>query len=167
MDCSSPGFSVHRFFFFFFNARILKWVVISFCRGSFQPRDQTCISWIAGRLFATESPGKPKGQFRMNKIIGRQKWLMGNFKFHAILFLSLCTSNKLTSLPVQGLLQSLLPFHKLSSDCIPTIYFSFFLPPCLPLSSVPHNKLSDGSPGIFLDDALFLSTRLLALQRDG
>ena len=133
MDCSSSGFSVHRFcflFFVFFNARILEWVVISFSRGSFQPRDQTCVSWIAGRLFATESPGKPKGQFRMSKIIGRQKWLMGNFKFPAILFLSLCTSNTLTSLPAQGLLQSLC---FLSISCLQIvnllfIFLSFFLP---------------------------------------
>ena len=33
------------------QARILKWVSISFPRGSFQPRDRIWVSWIAGRLF--------------------------------------------------------------------------------------------------------------------
>jgi len=45
MDCSPPGSSVHGIF----QARVLEWVAISFSRGSFQPRDQTLISCIAGR----------------------------------------------------------------------------------------------------------------------
>ena len=40
VDCSLPGFSVHRSF----QARILKWVAISFFRGSSWPRDQTHFS---------------------------------------------------------------------------------------------------------------------------
>ena len=58
MDCSLPGSSVHGIF----QARILEWVVISFSRGSSQPRDETrvsCNSCIAGRLFTTEPLGKP------------------------------------------------------------------------------------------------------------
>ena len=47
MDCSPPGFSVHGIL----QARILKWVAISFSRGSSQPRDQTQVSRIAGRCF--------------------------------------------------------------------------------------------------------------------
>ena len=35
MDCSLPGSSIHGIF----QAKILEWVVISFSRGSFQPRD--------------------------------------------------------------------------------------------------------------------------------
>ena len=35
MDCSLPGSSVHGIF----QARILKWVSISFSRGSSRPRD--------------------------------------------------------------------------------------------------------------------------------
>ena len=48
-DCSLPGSSVHRIL----QARILEWVVISFSRGSFQPRDQTlqAVSCIVGRFF--------------------------------------------------------------------------------------------------------------------
>ena len=33
------------------QARILEWVSIPFSRGSFQPRDQTCVSCIADGLF--------------------------------------------------------------------------------------------------------------------
>ena len=46
MDCSPPGFSVHRIS----QARILEEIAISFSRGSSWPRDQTLISragmWI-------------------------------------------------------------------------------------------------------------------------
>ena len=46
MDCSPPGFPVHGIS----QARILEWVVISFSRTSFWPRNQTHISctgrWI-------------------------------------------------------------------------------------------------------------------------
>ena len=46
MDCSLPGFSVHGLF----QARVLEWVAISFCKGSSWPRDwnQVC---IVGRRF--------------------------------------------------------------------------------------------------------------------
>ena len=45
MDCSPPGFSVHGIL----QARILEWLAISCSRGSSQPRDQSCISALAGR----------------------------------------------------------------------------------------------------------------------
>ena len=38
-----------------FQARILKWVAISFSRGSSQPKDQTHVSCIADGSFTTES----------------------------------------------------------------------------------------------------------------
>ena len=47
MNCSPPGSSVHVIL----QARILKWVAISFSRGSSQPRDQTWVSCTAGRFF--------------------------------------------------------------------------------------------------------------------
>ena len=47
MDWSLPGSSVHGIL----QARILKWVSISFSKGSFRPRDQTQVSHIAGRCF--------------------------------------------------------------------------------------------------------------------
>ena len=59
MDCSPPGSSVHGIF----QARILEWVVISYSRGSSQPRDRTrvsCISsisrWILYHCATWESP---------------------------------------------------------------------------------------------------------------
>ena len=47
MDCSPPGSSVHGIL----QARILKWVAISFSRGSSWPRDRTQVSHISGRCF--------------------------------------------------------------------------------------------------------------------
>ena len=47
LDCSLPGSSVHGIL----QARILEWVVVSFSRGSSQPRDWTQLSWIVGRCF--------------------------------------------------------------------------------------------------------------------
>ena len=46
----TPGSSVHGIS----QARILEWVAISFSRRSSPPRDQTCISCLADRLFTTE-----------------------------------------------------------------------------------------------------------------
>ena len=43
VDCCLPGSSVHGIS----QARKLEWVAISFSRGIFRPRDQTCIGrWI-------------------------------------------------------------------------------------------------------------------------
>ena len=47
MDCNPPGSSVHVIL----QARILEWGAIPFSRGSSWPRDQTWISWTAGRFF--------------------------------------------------------------------------------------------------------------------
>ena len=47
VDCSPPGSSVHEIL----QARILEWVAIPFSKGSFQPRDWTQVSYIAGRFF--------------------------------------------------------------------------------------------------------------------
>ena len=58
MDCSPPDSSVHRIL----QAQILEWVAIPFSRGSSQPRDQTQVSHVAGRLFTiwaiSEAPEK-------------------------------------------------------------------------------------------------------------
>ena len=47
MDCSPTGINVHGIF----QARILEWVAIPFSRESSPPRDQTWVSYIAGRFF--------------------------------------------------------------------------------------------------------------------
>ena len=59
MDCSLPGSSVHATL----QARILEWVTVSFSRRSSRPRDQTQVSCIAGRFFATEPRGKSGDQY--------------------------------------------------------------------------------------------------------
>ena len=46
-DYSPPGSSIHGIF----QPRILEWIAISFCRGSYQPRDHTQVSHIVDRLF--------------------------------------------------------------------------------------------------------------------
>ena len=43
MECSSPGSSVHGIL----QARTLEWAATSSSRGSFQPRDWTCVSCIS------------------------------------------------------------------------------------------------------------------------
>ena len=43
VDSSLPGSSVHGIL----QARILEWVAISFSRGSSQPRDRTCVSYVS------------------------------------------------------------------------------------------------------------------------
>ena len=47
MDCSLLGPFVHEIL----QARILEWVAIPFSTGSSWPRDQTQVSYIAGRFF--------------------------------------------------------------------------------------------------------------------
>ena len=55
MDCSLPGSSVQGIL----QARILKWVAISFSRESSQPRNQTRVSCIARGFLPIELRGKP------------------------------------------------------------------------------------------------------------
>ena len=55
VDCGPPGSSVHGIS----QARILKWVAISFSRGSSQPKYQTWVSCIAGRFFTNLATREP------------------------------------------------------------------------------------------------------------
>ena len=48
MDCSSPGSCVHGIL----QARIPEWVVISFSRGSSQPRDRTWVSCVERQVLS-------------------------------------------------------------------------------------------------------------------
>ena len=54
--CNPMDYTVHGIL----QARILEWVAFPFSRGSFQPRDPTQVSCIAGRSLPAESQGKPK-----------------------------------------------------------------------------------------------------------
>ena len=56
VDCGPPGPSVHGIL----QARLLEWIVIPFARGSFWPRDQTRVSFTAGRFFTVWAAGKPR-----------------------------------------------------------------------------------------------------------
>ena len=72
-DCSLPGS--------FVQARILEWVAISFSRGPSQPRDQTWVSHIAGRLFTVWATrevvaSKYKGQLKKYQQIGAWLYLI-------------------------------------------------------------------------------------------
>ena len=54
VDCSPPGSSVHGIL----QARLLEWIAMPSSRGSSQPKDQTHVSYTAGRFCTTEPPGK-------------------------------------------------------------------------------------------------------------
>ena len=43
MDCSLPGSNVHGIL----QARVLEWVAMPSSRGSFLPRDRTCMSYVS------------------------------------------------------------------------------------------------------------------------
>ena len=83
MDCSLPGSSIHGIL----QVRILEWVVISFSRGSSQPRDQTFISCLAGRgkhikschLFQREEKRITKGIWDCKCVQGPQpEWVLNS-----------------------------------------------------------------------------------------
>ena len=69
VDCRPPGSSVHGIS----QARVLEWAAISFSRGSSQPRDRTQVSFIPGRCFNPEPPGKPHMPWG-NLLIIKKKW---------------------------------------------------------------------------------------------
>ena len=47
MDCGPPCPSIHGIL----QERTVEWLAITSSRGSSRPRDQTWVSWIAGRFF--------------------------------------------------------------------------------------------------------------------
>ena len=68
-DCCPQGFSVQGIF----QVSTLEWVAMPSSRGSSWPRDWTCFfcdSFIAGRFFITEPPGKPIRMCRKGKSCG-------------------------------------------------------------------------------------------------
>ena len=72
MRCSLPGSSGYGIS----QARILQWVAIFFSKGSFQPRDRTRVSWIAGRFFtdwATREAQISPTQLCKTSIWGKEK----------------------------------------------------------------------------------------------
>ena len=101
MDHSPPGFSVQGIL----QARILEWVAISLSSGSSQPRDQTWVSCIAGRLFIVRATRKVPAymsdcpQKWKNKVQGSGKFLR---HFPEILQNRISWGEKLTSLVPPG-----------------------------------------------------------------
>ena len=55
--CDVMDYTVHGIL----QARILEWVAFPFSNGSSWPRNWTGVSYIEGRFFTTEPPGKPCG----------------------------------------------------------------------------------------------------------
>ena len=82
MDCSPPGFSVHGMF----QARILEWVALPFCRGSSWPRDRTRVSWISGWFFTVWATREWK-----------VAWLLGGIKMCLFHFCTPIYSTRLGS----------------------------------------------------------------------
>ena len=70
MDCSPPGSSVHGIL----QARILEWLAILFSWGSSQPKDQTQVSHIAGRLFITWATRIWGRSWNLEKRLGGGDW---------------------------------------------------------------------------------------------
>ena len=66
MGCSPWASSVH----WILQARILKWVAVSFCRGSSWPKDWTQDSWIAGRFFTIWATGKSQS----HSVVSHSLW---------------------------------------------------------------------------------------------
>ena len=71
VNYSPPGSSVHGIH----QARILKWEVMPFSRGSSQPRDQTLVSCIAGRfsIIWTTKDALHRSVFQQKKFCLRYK----------------------------------------------------------------------------------------------
>ena len=72
--CDPKNYTVYRIL----QARVLEWVAFRFSRGSSQPRDQTQVSWIAGRFFTSEPQGKLYVREETGKIASCSKVLLDN-----------------------------------------------------------------------------------------
>ena len=70
VDCSPPGSSVPRIL----QARILVWAAMPSSWRYSQPRVQTRVSYLTGRLFTTESPGNALWSFGRTTIIANSKF---------------------------------------------------------------------------------------------
>ena len=68
-DCSPPGLSVHGIS----QARILKWVAISFSRDLPDSGIEPGSPALADRFFTTEPPGKPSFLFLVLSLYKRIK----------------------------------------------------------------------------------------------
>ena len=67
MDCSPSGSSIHGIS----QARILEWVAIFFSRGSSEPRDWACVSYVLYCWATREAPGS----MVVLSLISLESWL--------------------------------------------------------------------------------------------
>ena len=65
MDCSPSASSIHGIF----QARILKWVAISFSEGSSRPRDWTWVFCLQADSLLSKPPGNPTWQTCMPSLL--------------------------------------------------------------------------------------------------
>ena len=84
-DHSLPGFSVHLPGIFL--ARILDWVATPPSRGSYPPRDPTCVSCITDRFFTAEPQRGDilKGRYMKGNMLYSSVLLFFFFHFKACL----------------------------------------------------------------------------------
>jgi len=92
MHCSPADYSVHGIL----QVRILKWVAISFSRGSSRPRDWTQVTCIAGRIFTvwaskTTFPTAPENLLPQSQNAKENRGnLVNNCCFHLCILPSPC-----------------------------------------------------------------------------
>ena len=80
LDCNPANSSVHEIL----QARILEWVAIPFCRGSSQPRDQTCISCIAFTSWAIREAVSPTCSLLSRVASLGEWWRPGEWRHHGL-----------------------------------------------------------------------------------
>ena len=74
VGCRPPGSSVHGIF----QARKLEWVVISFSRGSSQPRDWTCVSCIGRWMLNHCATREAQTRWKLTQISNVLYWGQNN-----------------------------------------------------------------------------------------
>ena len=80
LDCNPVSSSLHEIL----QARILEWVAIPFCRGSSQPRDQTCISCIAFTSWAIREAVSPTYSLLSRVASLGEWWRPGEWRHHGL-----------------------------------------------------------------------------------
>ena len=114
------------------QARILEWIAIPFSRGTFQPRDQTLVACITGRVFtiwATEKSQvytEPLLEFPepYSKFPLAASFTYGNVSFHVTLSIHLVLSSLLPmSISLFSMsVSSLLPCKFFSTVFLDSVY---------------------------------------------
>ena len=80
VDCSQPRSPVHGIF----QTWRLEWVAISFSRGSFWPRDWTCVSYCQAGCLLLSHLGSPLAWVGRNNFLkkGHFKWTLNGCHFN-------------------------------------------------------------------------------------